>query len=100
VTLRIYEGIPLTQIAREVGASVRMVEQHYAGVIANWDGKQRPAEASIRAARTASIRAHVKLVDGMWTERPMSTRPNSTTKSLETAGKPSDGLEPSTPSLP
>ena len=39
VTLRIYEGIPLTQIAREVGTSVRMIEQHYAGVIANWDGK-------------------------------------------------------------
>ena len=57
VTIRIYEGIPLTQIAREVGTSVRMIEQHYAGVIANWDGKQRPAEASIRAARKASIRA-------------------------------------------
>ena len=57
VTLRIYEGIPLTQIAREVGTSVRMIELHYAGVIANWDGKQRPAEASIRAARKASIRA-------------------------------------------
>ncbi len=51
VTLRIYEGIPLTQIGREVGTSVRMIEQHYAGVIANWDGKQVPAERSIRAAR-------------------------------------------------
>jgi integrase len=51
VTLRVYEGIPLTQIAREVGTSVPMIELHYAGVIANWDGKQRPAEASIRAAR-------------------------------------------------
>jgi hypothetical protein len=57
VTLRIYEGIPLTQIAKEVGTSVRMIERHYAGVIANWDGKQRPADASIRAARKASIRA-------------------------------------------
>jgi hypothetical protein len=46
VTLRVYEGIPLTQIAREVGTSVRMI-----GVIANWDGKQVPAERSIRAAR-------------------------------------------------
>jgi integrase len=51
VTLRIYEGIPLTQIGREVGTSVRMIEQHYAGVIANWNGKQVPAERSIRAAR-------------------------------------------------
>ena len=43
---------------------------------------------------------HVKLVDGMWTERPMSTRPNAITKPLETARKPSVGLEPTTPSLP
>ncbi|HET6867298.1 MAG TPA: site-specific integrase, partial [Solirubrobacteraceae bacterium] len=32
VTLRVYEGVPLTQIANEVGTSVRMIEQHYAGV--------------------------------------------------------------------
>jgi len=51
VTLRVYEGIPLTQIAKEVGTSVRMIEQHYAGVIANWDGKRVPADAQIRAAR-------------------------------------------------
>lgn len=51
VTLRVYEGIPLTQIGREVGTSVRMIERHYAGVIANWDGKQTPADRSIRAAR-------------------------------------------------
>ncbi len=53
VTLRVYEGVPLTQIAREVGTSVRMIEQHYAGVIANWDGKQVPADRQIRAARQA-----------------------------------------------
>jgi hypothetical protein len=51
ITLRVYEGIPLTQIAREAGTSVRMIEEHYAGVIANWDGKQIPAEDQIRAAR-------------------------------------------------
>ena len=56
MTLRIYEGIPLTQIGREVGTSVRMIEQHYAGVIANWNGKQVPAERSIRAARQTSGR--------------------------------------------
>ncbi|HET9103402.1 MAG TPA: hypothetical protein VFN55_08610, partial [Solirubrobacteraceae bacterium] len=35
ITLRVYEGIPLTQIAREAGTSVRMIKQHYASVIAN-----------------------------------------------------------------
>lgn len=51
MTLRIYEGVPLTQIAREDGTSVRIIEQHYAGVIANWDGNQVPTDRQIRAAR-------------------------------------------------
>ncbi len=56
VTLRIYEGVPLTTVAKEVGTSVRMIEQHYAGVIANWNGKHVPAERQIRAARRATGR--------------------------------------------
>jgi hypothetical protein len=44
------EGMPLTQIAREVGTSVRMIEQHYAGVIADWDGNLVSADSQIRAA--------------------------------------------------
>jgi hypothetical protein len=50
VTLRVYEGVPLTQIAREVGTSVRMIEQHYAGVVEDWDGERVPAEVQIRTA--------------------------------------------------
>jgi hypothetical protein len=65
VTLRVCERVPLTQIAREVGTSVRMIEQHYAGVIANWDGKHVCAERSIPAARKNSGRK--------WTELLMST---------------------------
>lgn len=56
ITLRVYEGIPLTQIGREVGTSVRMIEEHYAGVIANWNGKRVPAERQIWAARRANGR--------------------------------------------
>jgi hypothetical protein len=33
-----------------------MIEQHYAGVIANWDGTETPAERSIRAARETECR--------------------------------------------
>ena len=54
VTLRVYEGVPLTQIAKEVGTSVRMIEQHYAGVVEDWDGKRVPAVGQIRAARRAA----------------------------------------------
>ncbi len=34
-----------------------MIEQHYAGVIENWDGQRVPAEQQIRAARSASGRS-------------------------------------------
>jgi hypothetical protein len=100
VTLRIYEGVPLTQIAKEVGTSVRMIELHYAGVIANWDGKQHSAEASIKAARKASIRAPSQLVDAEWTRWANQRDLPPDANSLETSGKPSVGLEPTTPSLP
>jgi len=56
ITVRVYEGVPLTTIGREVGTSVQMIEQHYAGVIENWDGQRVPAERQIRAARSASGR--------------------------------------------
>jgi len=85
VTLGAYEGIPLTQIGREVGASVRMIELHYAGVIANWDGKV-PAERSIQAARrTGGLK---------WTERLMTTDPGTAINALQMAQKPCVGLEP------
>jgi hypothetical protein len=63
VTLRVYEGVPFTQVAREVGTSVRMIEQHYAGVIANWDGKQVAAKTYIRAARQTFMEVDVSRVE-------------------------------------
>jgi hypothetical protein len=41
-----------------------MIEQHYAGVIANWDGKQLPADKQIGRARPRSRRAlaHLRLL--------------------------------------
>ncbi len=56
ITLRVYEGVPLTTISREVGTSVLMIQRHYAGVIENWGGQRVPAEAQIRAARGAGGR--------------------------------------------
>ena len=66
VTLRVYEGVPLTTISKEVGTSVLMIERHYAGVIENWDGRRVPAEAQIRAARAANGRGmDVLAIQGM-----------------------------------
>lgn len=53
VTLRAYEGVPLTTIAKEVGCSVAMLDRHYAGELADWDGVQRPFAEQINAARAA-----------------------------------------------
>jgi integrase len=51
VTVQVYAGVPLTTIAKEIGTSVAMLERHYAGVIANWDGHQISAAEQIYAAR-------------------------------------------------
>ena len=51
ITVQVYAGVPLTTISKQCGTSITMIEQHYAGVIENWDGKQVPADEQIRAAR-------------------------------------------------
>jgi len=53
ITVQIYAGVPLTTVARHVGTSVAMIDRHYAGVIANWDGVAVAAEEQIRRARAA-----------------------------------------------
>ena len=71
ITLRVYEGVPLTTISKEVGTSIQMIEQHYAGVIENWDGRRVPAERQIRAARRTS-------------GRKMDTKPETEVRTAET----------------
>lgn len=51
ITLQVYAGVPLTTIGRWCGTSVQMIERHYAGVIANWDGVRVDPEEQIRRAR-------------------------------------------------
>lgn len=53
ITVQVYAGVPLTTIAKWCGTSVAMLDKHYAGVIANWDGRQVPADEQIRRAREA-----------------------------------------------
>ena len=56
VTVQVYAGVPLTTIAKWCGTSVAMLDKHYAGVIANWDGQQIPAETQILEARATRAR--------------------------------------------
>jgi integrase len=62
ITTQIYAGRPLTEIARYAGTSVAMIDRHYAGVIANWDGNPVPADTQIQLARQAGGRS----VDVSW----------------------------------
>jgi hypothetical protein len=57
ITTQIYAGRPLTEIARHAGTSVAMIDRHYAGVIANWDGNPVPADTQIQHARQARGRS-------------------------------------------
>lgn len=53
ITVQMYAGTPLPTIARWCGTSVAMIEKHYSGVLANWDGRHVPADEQIRKARAA-----------------------------------------------
>jgi hypothetical protein len=55
--------VPLTTIARWCGTSVEMLDRHYAGVIANWDGVRVSPEEQIREARATLNRAGGRSVD-------------------------------------
>lgn len=57
ITTQIYAGRPLTEIGKHAGTSVAMIDRHYAGVIANWDGNPVPAERQIQLARQARGRS-------------------------------------------
>ena len=47
----------LTTIAKQAGTSVAMIDKHYAGVIANWDGRPVPAEVQIgTGGRSVDVR--------------------------------------------
>jgi integrase len=58
ITVQIYAGRPLTEIAKWAGTSVAMLDKHYAGVIANWDGVPVAPEEQIRRARAELAARH------------------------------------------
>jgi integrase len=62
ITVQIYAGVPLTTIAKWAGTSAATIDKHYAGVLANWDGRPVPAEVQIACAREA--RRGGRAVDG------------------------------------
>ena len=94
ITVQIYAGRPLTEIARQVGTSVEMIDRHYAGVIANWDGRAVPTDEQIREARALLAMS----VDVWWTLPALTGRSRSRRNPANPL-KPTAGFEPATPSL-
>jgi hypothetical protein len=94
-SLLIAEGLSVVEIAQQAGHSPAMMLATYAHVIEELAGtERRPAEAVIRDARE-------KL--GLKCVRQRNASAGTDNKDLRYAGlflKPSEGLEPSTPSLP
>jgi hypothetical protein len=94
--------VPLTTIAREVGCSVVMLDRHYAGVLAEWDGVQRPAAEQVAAAHAEVLENRVpEVCPGRSRNLPDDSSANGKTPPERGfPEEPSGGLEPPTPSLP
>jgi len=65
ITVQVYAAQPLTTIAKWAGTSVEMIDRHYSGVIANWNGVPVPADEQIRQARSLLGRSGGRSVDGV-----------------------------------
>jgi integrase len=94
-TFALRAGISTFDLSRYMGASLTMVDRHY-GHLAK-DGR-RHAIALLDAQTVHDVLA----VDARWTRENGSSmaRPPRTIPKHAKFAKPSDGLEPSTPSLP
>ena len=96
-TFALRAGISTFELSRYMGASLTMIDRHY-GHLAR-DGR----EHAIRLLDDARRSRRWTLVDARWTPKQAQSRHAQTTEAAaeqEDKRKPSDGLEPSTPSLP
>ena len=94
-SLLIAEGLSVVEIAQQAGHSPAMTLATYAHVIEELAGtERRPAEAVIRDARDKLVSEIVRL------RHASVVTDNKDSRYAGLFLKPSDGLEPSTPSLP
>jgi integrase len=96
VSLLFAEGRTVIEVARQAGHSPTMALATYGHVIEELEGSdRRPAEDVIREARARRVPSVFPQ-----REKPTSADSRRAAKVAANRGKPSDGLEPSTPSLP
>ena len=103
-SLLAWEGQPITYVAQQLGHSVQTCSRYYLGIFEGHDPDARvPAAEAIRRARSAvgsdlltpnglqtTAGPNLRVVDGSPKSDPEQAKPT----------KPSNGLEPLTPSLP
>ena len=122
-TFALRAGVPVFAVSRFMGSSITMIDHHY-GHLAH-DSRQHAVslldalalERAVDAAWTSACalpkpvaisdsrprrRRSRQRVDARWTSQPRNRRQTRRQKELisRNFSKPSDGLEPSTPSLP
>jgi hypothetical protein len=96
VSLLFAEGRTVIEVARQAGHSPTMALATYGHVIEELEGAdRRPAEEVIRKARSRRVPSEFPQRRATGTAHARRAR-----KVAANHGKPSDGLEPSTPSLP
>ena len=96
VSLLFAEGRTVIEVARQAGHSPTMALATYGHVIEELEGaERRPAEEVIREARSRRVPSEFPQ------RRAAAAGPTRRARKVAAnRGKPSDGLEPSTPSLP
>src|SRR5207249_8975147 len=96
-TFALRAGISTFDLSRYMGASLTMIDRHY-GHLAR-DGREHAIR--LLDELSAEQRPRWTLLHAAWTSEPApaASRDNGTAGYAGENSKPSDGLEPSTPSL-
>ena len=95
-TFALRAGISTFDLSRYMGASLTMIDRHY-GHLAR-DGRDHAI--NLLDSYSGSAEADVHQVDVAWTRHHRAVATQPTEEGSRRKQKPSDGLEPSTPSLP
>ena len=121
-TFALRAGVPVFALSRFMGTSIAMIDLHYGhlavdsyqhavslldalalerAVDAGWTPAHRPAKPHSDTVSRPPGRRSRRAVDARWTSRPEAVTTSTAQKGLISRdfSKPSDGLEPSTPSL-
>ena len=122
-TFALRAGVSVFAVSRFMGSSIAMIDDHYGHlardsrehavslldalaiervVDAGWTPQQRAARPFSNRDSSPRRKRSRRVVDVRWTSRPKNRRLTCKQKELNCRNflKPSDGLEPSTPSLP